>query len=192
MREAKNEKTDIRPGQDLVVAGFAGLEGTKRIARQREKELLSRFSKGYLERFKEISDGAMNQDEEYLKKMGAIQWEKAGEGGIHTALWNISGSYGLGFQIHLYRIPVRQETIEICEFYDLDPYDLYCKNCLVFVADNGGHMEEELKQAGIPAAWIGTVTEGIAREVFYGKVRRFMDRPREDELYKIIEREALQ
>ena len=47
-------------------------------------------------------------------------------------------------------------------------------------------------QEGIPAAWIGTVTEGVAREVFYGKVHRYMDRPREDPLYKIIERKMLE
>ena len=180
----------IKPGQDLVIAGFAGLEGTKQIAARRERELLSRFSKGYLNEIKNIPDVVSDMDSRSFQELGANRWEEAGEGGIHTALWNISGTCGVGFQIDLYRIPIRQETVEICEFYDLDPYGLYCRS-VVLAAENGGHTESALRQRGIPAAWIGTITGGIAREVFYGGVHRFMDRPRQDELYKIIEREAL-
>jgi hypothetical protein len=59
------------------------------------------------------------------------------------------------------------------------------------VADNGGHLVAALEREGIPAQWIGTVNKGIKREVCYGEVRGFMDRPKEDELYKIIQREAV-
>lgn len=61
------------------------------------------------------------------------------------ALWNLSGAYQKGFEIDLHQIPVRQETIEVCEFYDLSPYDLLCGNCMVFVADNGAHLVKELE-----------------------------------------------
>lgn len=193
MKTAKRESAgDVRPGQDIVIAGYAGLKGSQMIVREQERQLRSRFSEGYLRQIGEGHDQVLGQAVSIFKKLGAIRWEEAGEGGIHTALWNLSGSFGLGFKIDLYRIPVKQETIEICEFYDMDPYDLYCENCFVLVADNGGHMEAGLRQEGIPAAWIGTVTEGVAREVFYGKVHRYMDRPREEPLYKIIERKMLE
>lgn len=178
----------VKPGMDLVIAGFVGLEGTRRIVQEKEAELLSRFSKTYLRQIPVI---CFEKDWDSLKKAGAICWKEAGEGGIHTALWNISQACGMGFQIDLYRIPVKQATIEICEFYDLDPYDLYCSHCLVLITDNGGHLVSMLEKYGIPAGWIGTLTKGIARKVFYGDVCRFMDRPVEDGLYKIIERKAL-
>ena len=31
---------------------------------------------------------------------------------------------GVGLEIDLKKIPIRQETIEICEFFDLNPYKL--------------------------------------------------------------------
>ncbi len=192
MLAEKEGLAPVKPGQDLVVTGYIGLEGTKRIVKQRKEELLSRFSAGYLEQIRNIPDGAFPENPDDLKNMRAIQWERVGEGGIHTALWNISGAFGVGFRIQLHRIPIKQETIEICEFYDLDPYDLYTSHCLVLITDNGGHAVSALKQEGVPAAWIGTITKGAAREVFYGKVRRFMDRPKPDELYKIYDtREVL-
>lgn len=95
------------------------------------------------------------------KSLGATEWEAAGEGGIHQALWNLSGAYQKGFEINLHQIPVRQETIEVCEFYDLSPYDLLCGSCMVFVADNGAHLVKELEKLDIPARTIGVVQKGI-------------------------------
>ena len=47
----------------------------------------------------------------------------------------------------------------------------------------------KLVREGIPAAVIGTVSEGIGREICYGPVRGFLERPREDELYRIWKQE---
>lgn len=192
MRQIEREsRGTMRPGQDLVIAGFAGLEGTRQIARVREEELRHWFSGRYIRRIQEISDVVLDPESDLWRQLGATEWEEAGEGGIHTALWNLSGAYMTGFEINLHRILVKQATIEVCERYDLNPYDLYSKNCLILVTDNGGRLAAELEKRGIPAAWIGVVNRGIKREICYGDVRGFMDRPRKDELYKIIEQEVL-
>jgi len=192
MRRIERESQGfMKPGQDLVVAGFAGLEGSKRIARARGEELGQWFSKAYIKQMQKYEKIAWNSNPNYWRELGATEWEMAGEGGIHTALWNLSGAYRTGFQIDLYRILVKQETIEICERYDLNPYNLYSNDCLVLVTDNGGHLAAELEKEQIPAAWIGVVKQGVAREIRYGQVLRFMDRPKEDELYKIIKRETV-
>lgn len=39
------------------------------------------------------------------------------EGGIFGALWEMAEASGVGLEIDLKKIPVRQETIEICEFF---------------------------------------------------------------------------
>ena len=43
----------MRPGQNLVVAGYAGYAGTIAIVRQKREELLQWFTKGYLDRIME-------------------------------------------------------------------------------------------------------------------------------------------
>lgn len=193
MRQIERESRGImKPGQDLVVAGYAGLEGSRRIARAREQELLHWFSGEYIRQMQELADVELDTDPDCWRKLGASEWEEVGEGGIHTALWNLSGAYMTGFEVNLHLIPVKQETIEVCERYDLNPYDLYSSNCMLLVADNGGHLVKALAERGIPAECIGVVNRGIKREICYGEVHGFMDRPKKDELYRILDQEAAQ
>lgn len=183
MRPVERERRGIlKAGQDLVAAGYAGLEGARRIAKAREAELSAWFSKAYIERIQQGMDRIIDEDSLPWREYGATEWESAGEGGIFTALWNLSGAYKRGFQVDLYRIPVRQDTIEVCERYELNPYRLYSPNCVVAAADHGYHLAERLKREGIPAAVIGVVSPGIGREIRYGRVKGFLERPRGDEL----------
>ncbi len=203
MRKIERENSGcMKPGQDLVVAGYAGFAGTAEIVRQRYTELTAWFSEGYLNRIL-VRDRNMCDSEwkdRDWKKYGATEVEPAGEGGIFAALWNLSGAYMTGIEFELRRIPVRQETIEICERYDLNPYRLDCgseqcaeragcriEGCVLLVADNGGHLVRALKEDGIHAAVIGVVTDGIKRIIDNGEGKAYLTRPTEDEIYKILE-----
>ena len=53
------------------------------------------------------------------------------------------------------------------------------------------HLVKELEKLDIPARTIGVVQKGIKREICYGQVRGFMDRPKKDEIYEIIDEEAV-
>ena len=49
MRRIEREsRGEMRPGQDLVVAGYAGLAGTRKIIEKKEEELRTRYAKSYL------------------------------------------------------------------------------------------------------------------------------------------------
>ena len=39
------------------------------------------------------------------------------EGGIFGALWEMAEASGVGLEIDLKKIPIRQETVEVCEFF---------------------------------------------------------------------------
>lgn len=58
------------------------------------------------------------------------------------------------FEIDLKKIPVRQETIEICEFFGLNPYELISGGSMLMAAEDGNQLVHELEKAGIPAAVI--------------------------------------
>ena len=54
MRLIKREaKGVMKPGQELVAAGYTGMEGARRIALVREKELLGWFSQDYVRQIQE-------------------------------------------------------------------------------------------------------------------------------------------
>lgn len=187
MRRIERENTGrMEPGQDLIVAGFAGELGTRRIVGRIRDELLTRYSGAYLDQIFEERQIWPKQEREFFLKLGATEYEPAGEGGILTALWNLSGGYEMGIHFELRRIPVRQITIEVCEFCAVNPYRLMSGQCGVLTAPNGGRLAERLAEAGIAAQVIGRVTDGIKREVIVEDTLGYLERPREDELNRVF------
>lgn len=173
----------MEPGQDLVIAGYAGQEGASRIIREKRKELLEHFSAAFLEIQEDIRLSSSLED---WKRFGVTECEPAGEGGILNALWNLSGAYDVGIGFWLRRIPVRQQTVEICEYYDLNPYRLLSGSCMLLVCGNGSQAVRHMRQEGIPAEVIGVVNRGIKREIFNGEGQGFLERPQRDEIYKVL------
>ena len=186
MRKIERENTGLlQAGQDLVVAGYAGLAGTVKLAEAAKAELSRWFSDEYME---EIADAAplCPVSPEFWRSCGAAEWEPAGEGGILTAIWNLTGAYETGVEFYLRQIPMRQETVEVCERLELNPYPLYSRGCVLLTADNGGQLVRILAEKHIPAQVIGRVNKGIAREMIVQEGRGFLERPQPDEITKVI------
>lgn len=190
MRKIERENSGgLRAGQDLVVAGFAGLAGSAAIAAAKRQELLAWFSVEYLDMIElaeDVRDEGQQRGLEFWSAFGAAECEPAGEGGILTAIWNLSGAYETGVSFSLRKIPVRQETIEICERFELNPYRLYSPGCYLLTAENGGQLADKLAEHQIPAQVIGKVNHGIAREMKVQDDWGFLERPQPDEIYKVI------
>lgn len=176
----------IKPGQDLVVAGYPGLKGTMLLAAEKQEELGQWFTAAYLEAVRQLPVPVLEPDPEWLKKVGATECEAIEEGGIFTALWNLSGGYEQGISFTLRNIPLRQETVEICERFQLNPYRLLSGDCLLLAADNGGKMVYDLSRQGISAAVIGYVNNSIKREILHAEGLGYLERPQQDELWKVL------
>ena len=80
----------------------------------------------------------------------------------------------------LKKIPVRQETIEICEVLGINPYELYGAGSLIIVSDKGNQLLHELEKQQIPAAIVGKITEEKGKVILNGEEFRFLDRPKND------------
>ncbi len=187
IRPTNREKLgQMEAGQDLVAAGYIGEIGAAAIARFRREELLQWFSEEYYKKFDIKTDTHQQLSWEMAKSLGATEFEMMGEGGIFTALWTLSATYHKGIVIDLRAIPVRQSTIELCERYELTPYRLWSGNCAVMVSNNGWHLAKRLQELGIEAAVIGQAAAGAAKEIRYGGETGCMERPRADEIYRII------
>lgn len=190
-REEKKRPGFLKPGQDLIVAGSIGLTGAAAAARAGEKALRERFSASYAERLlsldKDAENFAQNRlGEAFFREAGVTEAEPAEDGGIMNSLWNLLEAYGLGCTIELRAIPIRQETVEVCEVFDLNPYRLSSGGCLLMAADNGFTALKALRKRGIEGAAIGKVEKGIARRILNGETETFLDRPKPDEIEKIL------
>lgn len=187
MRKIERENTgEMYPGQDLIVAGYAGLAGTFYLLEERREELELWFSGEYLDSILPLKQYLADRDGDFWKRMGATEWEQSGLGGILNSIWTLSGAYETGVEFTLRRIPIRQETIEICERLECNPYRLYSSGCWLLTAVSGSQLLERLKAEGIPAACIGRINPGIAREILSEEGRGFLERPHKDEIFKII------
>ena len=107
------------------------------------------------------------------------------EGGIFGALWEMAEASGVGLNVDLKKIPVKQETIEVCEAFNLNPYKLISSGSMLIGYKNGNIMVEKLAKKGIPAAVIGRAVEGNDKIIVNGDSNRYLEQPSCDELYKI-------
>ena len=179
--------SSAKPEQDVVVSKWIGLEGTAIIAKERREELVKRFSPEYI-------DIAMGFDK-YLSvipeaatagKSNAGAMHNVTHGGIFGALWQMAESSGVGLEIDLMKIPIRQETVEICNYFDINPYELMSSGCLLMTADNGYDLADSLNRNHIMASVIGKTTGSNDRLIINEDEKRFLTPPVADELYKII------
>lgn len=175
-----------KPGQDILVTKWIGIEGTSIIAKEKEKELLERFSQAFVDTAKGFDQYlSVLPDSRIAVEHGVSAMHDVTEGGIYGALWEVAEASGIGLEIDLKAIPIRQETIEICEYFELNPYYLISSSCMLMAADQGHDLVRKLEAAGIPAAVIGKATDGKARRIWNGGEESYLERPKTDELYKI-------
>ena len=176
-----------RPGMDVIVTKWVGLEGTAIIAKEREEELLTRYPKTLVDTAKGFDAYLSVLPEAAVAvESGVSAMHDVTEGGIFGALWEMAESAGVGLEIDLKQIPIRQETVEVCEFFDVNPYELISSGSMLMAASDGNGLVRALTAANIPAVCIGKVTDGNDRVLLSGEERRFLEPPKTDELYKVV------
>ncbi len=176
----------VRPGMDIVATKWIGLEGTAIIAREKEEELCTRYAQPFIDKAKTFGQMMSILPEAAVAvKSGASAMHDVSEGGIFGALWEMAESAGVGLEIDLKKIPIRQETIEICEFFDVNPYKMLSGGCLLIATGDGNGLVMELEKADIPAVIIGKATESNDRVLMNEDERRFLETTQTDELYNI-------
>ena len=178
--------SQLRPGMDIVATKWVGLEGTAILAREKEDVLRSRYAQPFIDNAKVFGQMMSILPEAAVAvKSGASAMHDVSEGGVFGALWELAESAGVGLEIDLKKIPIRQETIEICEFFDLNPYKLLSGGCLLIGTEDGNGLVMELEKADIPAVIIGKATDSNDRVLINEDERRFLETTQTDELYQI-------
>lgn len=191
-------------GQDILLCGYAGLEGTLRMIDEAEEELGTRFVSAFLEQAKELRKDLV-MPEQLLALWGATRirggtasytggaWDGSAVpgvtamrqitgGGILAVLWELSEFLDTGFEINLSAITLKQETVEICEFYRLNPYQMTSAGSFLIVTEDAEEAVNILEGAGARAIKLGVTKARKARVITSGEEVRYLDRPAPDEL----------
>ncbi|MDE6362670.1 MAG: hydrogenase maturation factor [Lachnospiraceae bacterium] len=171
--------------RDLVMTKWLGLEGTAVIAAGSREKLCDRYPSDLVDtaadfyRYLSVAPEAAT-----AVKSGADYLLALREGGVFGGLWQLAAENGVGLVADLNHIPVRQETIEVCEYFDLNPYELMAGGSLLILASNGGELVRALDAAGVPAAVIGRTTQGNDRIIRRGEESRFLEPANGDEIFR--------
>lgn len=189
----KNGAEALRPeaGWDLVVTRQIALAGTAALAQKGEEELNRTFPSSMIGRASAFSQWMLvKQEAETAARMGDCRMRDLSQGGIFAALWEFAQRWELGLEVDLKKIPICQETVEICEYFDLNPYCLYSGGSLLIGTPKGDALVEALREKGIPAVQIGRLTGEKARRIYNGEECRYLDRPAQDEWYRFEDRRS--
>ncbi len=174
--------------QDIVLLKWIGLEGTFRAMREKEEELSKRFVPTFLNQIRQMEIELFSADAiAVAKEHGASAMQQITSGGILATLWEMAEASNVGMEVELKQMAIRQETVEVCEFCHLNPYQLTSVGSVVIFAERGEELVQKYEEIGIQATLLGRTTADSARVILGGEEKRFLDRPAPDELLKIYD-----
>ena len=109
------------------MTGYAGCFGAGLVAEKKSKALLERFPSflvrnAILQGKEDENEKAMSLLKESDDDYGMIGMVVVSDGGVFKGLWNLGETCDVGFSVDLKEIPIRQETVEVCNFFDINPY----------------------------------------------------------------------
>ena len=185
-RERPEAEPSPRPGDALMMAGYAGECGAKLLGRRSEEALRTHFPASFLREAGRPFLSWPQDTAQKIRESGGRNLHAIAGGGVFAALWHFGKDNRCGFEAHLEAVPILQETVEICEYLDVNPYQLYDAGSFLFAADDGAALlcEETLAGCGVMCARIGTITGGSAGLIRNGEELRYLEKPQQDGLFR--------
>ena len=183
------EEPESSYARQIVMTKWAGMEGSCILAQERE-DLQKVFPETLLHRTRSLG-GLLSVKKEAVicAEEGAHHLTDLSEGGFYAALWRLSKKAQRGLRVDLKSVPVLQETIEIANYFDIDPYRMRSAGSLLAVTDDAERLTARLAESGIYAVRIGELSpdpKDHDKILTNGEEIRYLDLPQPDELLKIM------
>lgn len=173
--------------EDVVATKWIALSGSNLLAKIKKETLLARYPEYLIEEALSYESLFPIADEAATAiKSGVSRTYSVGESGIFGALWDMAEYAGVGLDIDLKKIPVKQATIEICNELDINPYECMSDGCMLCMTKQGNQLVSMLEKKGIHAVVIGRTTAANDRVIRNGEECRFLEPAREDAVFKCL------
>lgn len=197
---SEKEKRKKFCDMDIVMTGFAGLCGSVILANEKYDVLHSRYPVSFLEGAKEQQQllrqipeaapaGKSDDGNTYsFAEKSIVGMYLLSDGGVFAGLWNMGKVAGVGLKVFLKNIPIKQETVEICNFFDVNPYRMQSEGSCLLLAENGGRLKSRLWESGIFSEVIGITTGTNDRVVINGEEKRYLEKCYADAMAEIFGR----
>ncbi|MCS7197277.1 MAG: AIR synthase family protein [Candidatus Bipolaricaulota bacterium] len=182
-----------QPGDSLILTKGAAIATTGLLSRVFPETIRSRFGEAFLaraqaffSRFSVVED-ALTAVSVGVREAGVTAMHDATEGGVLGALYEFSSAARCGLRVDLAKIPIAEETRQICELFEIDPYSSLSEGTLLISARpaKAHAVVATLQAKGIAASIIGEITppeEGC--KLISDDGIRELEPPREDPYWK--------
>jgi hydrogenase maturation factor len=183
-----------KQGDKIILTKTAGIEGTAILASDKESQLKKVVSATTLRNAKRFYDQiSVVKDAITAFKTGAVHaMHDPTEGGVAGGIHEIADASHLAVRIHKKMIPVRPETTEICNFFDIDPLQLIASGSLLIAVerDSADRVVGILSKEGITAEVIGEFLPSAEKRIIIqedGSSENLV-RPVSDHLWSALEK----
>jgi len=171
-----------KPGDKLILTKSAGIEGTAILASDREEQLTKAMNTARLQKAKDFySQISVVKDAVTAFKTGGVHaMHDPTEGGVAGGIHEMADASNLGAKIFEEKICLQPETIQICEFFHIDPLQLISSGALLISAkpELGDKIIERLEQKQITASVIGEFLQNPRDRLIIRKNRKIQALPR--------------
>ncbi len=179
------------PGDDIILVKRVGDAGAHILSVYKEEELLKRFSRSYILDARIAKEGLSVKDIAFSAlSNGAKYVHDISFGGLYGAVSEVAEKINYGVKLGHKVIPINQPVIEICEYFHINPYELFDMGSLILVSDteNSQKIIEALTKAGETATVIGTVTREKEKIVYEKSldIRRVITSYDGDSIYQVL------
>jgi len=161
------DKSSMLPGDKVLMTKAVAVEGTAIIAREFESRLKALNVSGEeIQRCRRLLDQVSIMEEAKLAVStgGVSAMHDVTEGGLATALFELSAAGGYGITVDMDAIPIFPETERISRLLDISPLGLIGSGTLLICCrpEKSEAMMEALFKAGIRVSCIGAVLDQAA------------------------------
>ncbi|MCK5628316.1 AIR synthase family protein [Candidatus Bathyarchaeota archaeon] len=180
-----------KPGDKLILTKSAGIEGTAILAAEKEHQLRRKMNDKELQNAKNLYRQISIVEEALTayRTGGVHAMHDPTEGGIFGGIHEMADASNLGVRVHEREIPIRQETLKICSFFEIDPLQLISSGALLIAAEEKYTLEiiEELNRKHIEATIIGEFLKDNHRFIVRrNKLEEELVRPLSDHLWRAL------
>lgn len=167
----------------IVMIGSAAAEGSIILREAKAEYLEKKYSKQFLDtldlKTKIYPRMAINKMAEL-----AMYSIVPGEGGIFGALWELAEQLHLGMRVDLTKIRLEPVTTEICETFDLNPYEMLGGGAVIMATSKPEAAVAMCAEVGQNASIIGVLDKTNDRLIINGDEIRYLEPFRGDSYVK--------
>ncbi len=186
----EEEEPFVPKNGEILICGYPALAGSVLLTQYYEEELKKVFPMHFVRQtldWERSIDNDKKTLEELVSSLKDVYVYQMGEGGLNKAMYQLGKDSGIGFTIFHEDIPVRQESIEVCEHFDLDPWSLFSSGSVLIVSEHSRELMERIKSLGIVVNRVGYMTAGKDKFISHKTINSRVNRPAPDGILKVLQ-----